>query len=161
MLFMGGEFAQSDEWSSERSLDWWLMQFAEHEGIWRTVRDLNRTYREYPALWERDHEATGFEWIDAQAADDNTFSFLRWDKSGGCVAVIVNFSPVVRTEVRIGLPRGGLWTEIVNTDAAIYGGSGVGNLGSVQAIDEPWDRRRWSAAITLPPLAACYFTSPA
>ena len=161
LLFMGGEFAQSDEWSSERSLDWWLMQFAEHEGIWRTVRDLNRTYREYPALWERDHEATGFEWIDAQAADDNTFSFLRWDKSGGCVAVIVNFSPVVRTEVRIGLPRGGLWTEIVNTDAAIYGGSGVGNLGSVQAIDEPWDRRRWSAAITLPPLAACYFTSPA
>ena len=161
LLFMGGEFAQSDEWSSERSLDWWLMQFAEHEGMWRTVRDLNRAYRDYPALWERDHEATGFEWIDAEAAGDNTFSFLRWDKSGGCVAVVVNFSPVVRSDVRIGLPRGGLWTEIVNTDASIYGGSGAGNNGAVQGVDQPWAGRQWSASITIPPLAACYFASTA
>ena len=161
LLFMGGEFAQSDEWSSERGLDWWLLQFAEHEGIWKTVCDLNSAYREHPALWQRDHEATGFEWIDAQAADDNTFSFLRWDHDGNCVAVVVNFSPVTRHDVRLALPRSGSWVEILNTDASQYGGSGVGNLGEVQAEDQAWNGRPASAVVTVPPLAACYFYSAA
>lgn len=161
LLFMGGEFAQSDEWSSERGLDWWLLQFAEHEGIWKTVCDLNSAYRAHPALWQRDHELTGFEWIDAQAADDNTFSFLRWDHDGNCVAVVVNFSPVTRRDVRLALPRSGEWVEVLNTDASHYGGSGVGNLGAVQAEDHPWNGRPASALVTVPPLAACYLYSAA
>jgi 1,4-alpha-glucan branching enzyme len=161
LLFMGGEFAQSEEWSIERGLDWWLLQFPEHEGIWRTVCDLNRTYREYPALWQRDHDATGFEWIDAESAAENIFSFLRWDQSGNCVAVVVNFSPVTQPEMRIGLPRSGVWTEILNTDGSHYGGSGAGNLGLVHADEHPWNGRPASAVITAPPLAACYFYSAA
>jgi 1,4-alpha-glucan branching enzyme len=160
LLFMGAEFAQSDEWSSERGLDWWLLQFAEHEGIWRTVCDLNRVYRDHPALWQRDHEPTGFEWIDAEDADSNTFSFLRWDSNGDCVAVIVNFSPVPRTEARIGLPWSGTWREILNTDASIYGGSGLGNLGEVVATEESWNGRPASAPIAIPPLGACYLAAP-
>ncbi len=159
LLFMGAEFAQSDEWSSERGLDWWLLQFPEHEGIWRTICDLNRAYRDFPALWERDHEPTGFEWIDAEDAADNTFSFLRWDNHGDCLAVVVNFSPVPRTQVRLGLPWSGEWVEALNTDSRIYGGSGAGNLGAVQAQAQPWNGRPASAEITIPPLAACYFTS--
>ena len=157
LLFMGGEFAQSDEWSSERGLDWWLLQFAEHEGMWRTVCDLNRVYRHHPALWERDHEATGFEWIDAGAAETNTFSFLRRDDAGNCVAVIVNLAPEARTEARFGLPWAGQWREILNTDAPEYGGSGVGNLGLVNAETEPWNGRPASAAFHIPPLSASYF----
>ena len=160
LLFMGAEFAQSDEWSSERGLDWWLLQFAEHEGVWRTVCDLNRIYRDHPALWQRDHEPTGFEWIDAENADSNTFSFLRWDSNGDCVAVIVNFSPVPRTEARIGLPWAGTWREILNTDASIYGGSGLGNLGEIVATEESWNGRPASAPIALPPLGACYLAAP-
>jgi len=160
LLFMGAEFAQSDEWSSEWGLDWWLLQFAEHEGIWRTVCDLNRIYRDHPALWQRDHEPTGFEWIDAEDADSNTFSFLRWDSKGDCVAVIVNFSPVPRTEARIGLPWAGKWREILNTDASIYGGSGLGNLGEVLATEESWNGRPASAPIAIPPLGACYLAAP-
>jgi 1,4-alpha-glucan branching enzyme len=159
LLFMGGEFAQSEEWSSERGLDWWLLQFAEHEGVWRAVCDMNRTYREHPALWQRDHEPTGFEWIDAGDADSNTFTFLRWDLRGDCVAVVVNLSPVPRTDARLGLPWAGPWTEILNTDSSIYGGSGLGNLGEVVATEEPWNGRRASASIAIPPLAACYFAS--
>lgn len=159
LLFMGGEFAQSEEWSSERGLDWWLLQFAEHEGVWRAVCDMNRTYREHPALWQRDHEPTGFEWIDAGDADSNTFTFLRWDLRGDCVAVVVNLSPVPRTDARLGLPWAGPWTEILNTDSSIYGGSGLGNLGEVVATEEPWNGRLASASIAIPPLAACYFAS--
>ena len=159
LLFMGGEFAQSAEWSSERGLDWWLLQYPEHEGIWRTVCDLNRIYRTHPALWEKDHEVTGFEWIDAHDEAGNTFSFLRWDRAGDCLAVIVNFSPVPQTTFHIGLPWSGTWTEILNTDADTYGGSGLGNLGVITAESKPWNGRPASARVVLPPLAACYFTS--
>ena len=159
LLFMGGEFAQSAEWSSERGLDWWLLQYPEHEGIWRTVCDLNRIYRAHPALWEKDNEPTGFEWIDAHDDADNTFSFLRWDRAGDCLAVIVNFSPIPRDVSRIGLPWPGPWTEILNTDAGIYGGSGLGNLGTITAETTPWNGRPASASVVLPPLGACYFAS--
>ncbi len=159
LLFMGAEFAQSEEWSSERGLDWWLLQFPEHEGIVRVVGDLNRVYRENPALWQRDHEATGFEWLSADDADNNTFAWLRWDNDGNCVVAVINLSPVPRGDVRIGLPWAGRWEEILNTDAGIYSGSGIGNLGGIDAVEEPWAGRPASAAVTLPPLAACYFAA--
>ncbi len=159
LLFMGAEFAQSEEWSSERGLDWWLLQFPEHEGIVRVVGDLNRVYRENPALWQRDHEATGFEWLSADDADNNTFAWLRWDNDGNCVVAVINLSPVPRGDVRIGLPWAGRWEEILNTDAGIYSGSGIGNLGGIDAVEEPWAGRPASAEVTLPPLAACYFAA--
>jgi len=159
LLFMGSEFAQSDEWSSERGLDWWLLQFAEHEGILRMVTDLNQVYRDSPALWQRDGEVTGFEWISADDAENNTFTWLRRDHNDNCVVAVINMSPVPLSQIRIGLPWAGRWTEILNTDSTYYGGSGLGNLGAVQATDEPWAGRPTSALITVPPLAGCYFAS--
>ena len=157
LLFMGSEFAQSQEWSSERGLDWWLLQFPEHAGVLQIVTDLNHRYLQTPALWQRDDEPTGFEWIDANDSGANTFSWLRWDDHGGCVAVVANLSPVTREGHRLGLPRAGRWIEILNTDATAYGGSGLGNLGHVIAEDVPWHGRPASASIVLPPLSTCYF----
>lgn len=157
LLFMGSEFAQSDEWSSERSLDWWLLQFPEHAGILQAVTDLNRVYTATPALWQRDDEPAGFEWIDANEADANVFSWVRWDDNGGCVVVVSNLSPVPRDDHRVGLPRPGRWAEILNTDATTYGGSGLGNMGGVDADDVPWHGRPASARLVLPPLATLYF----
>lgn len=157
LLFMGSEFAQSHEWSSERSLDWWLLQFPEHAGVLQVVTDLNTLYRETPALWQRDDEPAGFEWIDANDAGANTFSWLRWSDDGGCLAVVANLSPVPREGHRIGLPMTGRWTEVLNTDAVVYGGSGLGNLGAIEADDTAWHGRPASAAVTLPPLATLFF----
>jgi len=156
LLFMGSEFAQSSEWASERSLDWWLLQFPEHSGVLAVVSDLNALYRATPALWECDDEPAGFEWIDADDAAANTFAWLRRDSSGGCVAVLSNMSPVPRVGCRIGLPHAGTWTEVLNTDAAAYGGSGVGNLGAVVAEDTASHGRPASAAVTLPPLSTVF-----
>ena len=157
LLFMGSEFAQSDEWASERGLDWHLLQFAEHAGILAAVTDLNSVYKRTPALWERDDDPTAFEWIEANEATMNTFSWLRWDASGGCVVVAVNLSPVPRTDHRIGLPFSGRWQEIFNSDAQQYGGTGMGNLGEVMASAAPMNGREFSAAVVLPPLAAVFF----
>ncbi len=157
LLFMGSEFAQSGEWSDDRSLDWWLLQFGEHSGVRRTVSDLNRVYRDTPALWQRDSDPGGFEWIDANDASANCLSMLRWDDEGHPVAAVVNFSPVPREHYRIGLPFAGRWTEVLNTDALEYGGSGMGNLGGLDATDEPWHGRPASASMILPPLSASYF----
>lgn len=159
LLFMGDEFAQSDEWSSERGLDWWLLQFAEHEGILRTITDINRVYREHPAMWQRDSEVTGFEWIRADDSDANTFSWLRRDDQGDCVVAVVNMSPVPYLDARIGLPWPGEWHEVLNTDSTHYGGSGTGNMGALHATEHPWDNRPASAPITIPPLAGCYFAA--
>ena len=160
LLFMGAEFAQSEEWSSERGLDWWLLQFPEHEGVLKVVSDLNRAYRDHPALWQRDHEATGFEWLSADDADNNTFAWLRWDEQGNCLAAVINLSPVPRTGVRLALPWAGTWSEVLNTDSAAYGGSGMGNMGELDADDTPWNGRPASAEVSIPPLAGCYFASP-
>ncbi|MEI6361680.1 MAG: 1,4-alpha-glucan branching protein GlgB [Actinomycetes bacterium] len=157
LLFMGSEFAQSGEWSSERSLDWWLLQFPEHAGVLQTVTDLNAIYRATPALWARDDDPGGFEWIDANDSGSNAFSWLRWDDHGGCVAVVVNLSPVPREDYRVGLPMAGRWSELLNTDATIYGGSGMGNLGAIEATDSSWHGRPASAQIVLPPMSASYF----
>ncbi|MFM8154617.1 MAG: 1,4-alpha-glucan branching protein GlgB, partial [Actinomycetes bacterium] len=155
LLFMGSEFAQSQEWASERGLDWWLLQFPEHQGILRMVSDLNRVYRDNPALWQIDSDSRGFEWIDSDDAAGNVFSWLRRDESGAPIAVVVNLSPVVHHEHRLALPNAGTWTEILTTDALEYGGSGVG-VGTVRAAEEPWHGRPASAVISLPPLAATY-----
>lgn len=158
LLFMGSEFGQSSEWSSDRGVDWWLLQFDEHAELLHLVADLNRIYRTTPALWQRDFEPEGFEWIDPHAADMNIFTWIRWDDEGSPLIYAANYSPELRTDFRLALPWAGAWQEILNTDARPYGGSGVGNLGVVQADDQPWQGREASALITLPPLGALYLT---
>jgi len=161
LLFMGGEFGQWNEWYHDTSLDWHLLDEPDHRGLHTLVRDLNRLYRGEPALWECDFEAAGFEWVDCWNADENVLAFLRTAPSRGrrlfCVS---NFSPVPRTGYRVGLPRPGRYTELLNTDAATYGGSNLGNAGAVQAEATPWHGQPYSAALTLPPLATLWFEVP-
>ncbi|MDZ7577517.1 MAG: 1,4-alpha-glucan branching protein GlgB [Candidatus Nanopelagicales bacterium] len=156
LLFMGGEFAQSSEWSEARSLDWWLLDYPEHRGVQACVRDLNSAYRATPAVWQRDHDPSGFEWVDANDSAGNVFSWLRFGADCPAMACVVNMSPVVRYDYRMGLPQAGRWEELINTDATAYGGSGVGNLGGVQTDETPWHNRPTSASMTLPPLAAVW-----
>ena len=162
LLFMGSEFAQESEWADGRSLDWWLLDQPAHHGIHALVKDLNRAYRSHPAMWELDHVAEGFRWLDPNDTAGNTFSFLRYgspdaDGRRPTVACLVNFSGGPHLGRRVGLPRPGRWNEILNTDALTYGGSGVGNLGSVVAEAVPWDGQPYSALVTLPPLGAVWF----
>ncbi len=156
LLFMGSEFAQGTEWAESRSLEWSLLDQPGHRGIQSAVRDLNAFYREHPAMWALDHSPQGFEWIDANDADRNVLAYLRRDDQGGVVAVVVNFSGVPHENYRLALPQGGTWVEAVNTDAEEYGGSGVGNLGAVQARQEPYHGRAFSATVRVPPLGALY-----
>ena len=156
LLFMGGEFAQSTEWNADAGLEWWLLQFDEHSGVARALRDINVAYRANPPLWQRDDDPAGFEWIDANDAESNVFSWIRWDDDGHPVVSLANMSAVPREGYLIGLPASGEWREILNTDAVEYGGSGVGNLGAVTASDEPWHGRPASARVTLPPLATIW-----
>ncbi|WP_026379410.1 1,4-alpha-glucan branching protein GlgB [Afifella pfennigii] len=153
LLFMGGEIAQEREWGHDGALDWHLLEDQHHAGVQRLVRDLNWLYRETPALHQRDCEPAGFQWIDASDADQSVFSYLRrGEEPDEVVAVICNFTPVVREGYRIGLPFAGRWEERLNTDAAIYGGSNVGNGGAVHASEEAWHGQPASVALTLPPL---------
>ena len=156
LVFMGGEIGQWQEWSEQRSLDWPLLEYPSHRGLQQCVADMNRAYQGNPALWLKDHDPSGFEWIDANDAAGNVFSWLRYDGEGGIVACIANMAPVVRDDYRVGLPAEGHWAEILNTDAMEYGGSGVGNLGGVMAHDEPWHGRPASARMVLPPLATVW-----
>jgi 1,4-alpha-glucan branching enzyme len=156
LIFMGTEFAQEAEWSDSRGLDWWLLDQPAHRGVETLVRDLNHTYRESAALWSRDLSPEGFRWIDANDAGGNVFSFLRFSASGEPLACIVNFSAVPHHAYRVGLPLTGTWHEVLNTDAELYGGSGVGNLGAVEAVAEPWHGLPASAAMSLPPLGALW-----
>lgn len=156
LLFMGQEFAQPSEWSEARTLDWWLLDHHPHQGMQRLVSDMNRLYAENPAFWELDHEHSGFEWIDGGNADQNILSFLRFDSKGEAIAVVVNFAGHPHQDFRIGLPKAGTWQELLNTDAEIYGGSGVGNFGTVEAESIPAHGREYSAAITVPPLGSVW-----
>jgi 1,4-alpha-glucan branching enzyme len=157
LLFMGGELAQGQEWSHERSLDWHLLERPEHAGIQSLVRDLNRLYRAEPALWELDSDPAGFWWIEPNDADANVIAFARASRDGERVLVFVaNLSPVPRPGYRLGLPRARRWREALNTDSTYYGGSDVGNLGGVEPDPVPWHGQPVSAEITLPPLAALY-----
>jgi 1,4-alpha-glucan branching enzyme len=162
LLFMGQEFAQGGEWAESRSLDWWVLDSPDHRGVARLIGDLNRVYRETNALWALDTDPAGFAWIDANDASGNVYSFLRMGTDGSVLACIANFAPVPHEAYRIGLPHAGRWDEIVNTDADIYFGSGVGNFGGVQAVAEPWHGRPASASVRVPPLGALWLRySPA
>ncbi|MFT4182554.1 MAG: 1,4-alpha-glucan branching protein GlgB [Rhizobium sp.] len=150
LLFMGQEFAQWSEWSEERALDWNLLQYRMHEGMRRLVRDLNFTYRSKPALHARDCEGEGFEWLVVDDFENSVFAWLRKAPGEKPIAVITNFTPVYRENYTLRLPAEGRWREILNTDADIYGGSGKGNGGRVQAVSAGGSIH---ATITLPPLA--------
>ncbi len=156
LLFMGSEFGQESEWSEGRSLDWWLLDQPDHAALTRLIGDLNAEYRNNPALWSLDTEPAGFEWIDANDASGNTFSWVRRGADGELLVCVVNFSAVPHFDYRIGLPTGGTWREVVNTDAADYGGSGVGNLGAVHAEEIPWHGRPHSVTLSVPPLGAVW-----
>jgi 1,4-alpha-glucan branching enzyme len=160
LLFMGGELAQGLEWSHERSLDWHLLGIEQHAGVQRWVRDLNRLMREEPALHAKDFDPAGFEWIDANDAEASVISFLR--RAGPDdpeVLVLLNFTPVAQQAYRVGVPRGGFWDEVLNSDATSYGGAGWGNLGRVEAAPVAKHGRPWSLALTLPPLGALFLRS--
>jgi 1,4-alpha-glucan branching enzyme len=156
LLFMGGEFGQESEWAESRELDWWLLEHSDHAGVQRLVADLNRVYRSSPALWSQDAEPAGFEWIDANDAAGNVFSFLRWGSDGSVIACVANFSAMPHERYRLGLPLAGRWAEIVNTDAGDYGGSGVGNLGGIETEDVAWHGRPASVTLRLPPLGTLW-----
>jgi 1,4-alpha-glucan branching enzyme len=159
LLFMGGELAQSEEWSHHRSLDWHLLQYPEHRGVQRLVRTLNGIYRDQPALWQRDTTPDGFRWIDGGDADSNVASFLRFGSDGRPLACVANLSPVVRDGYRVGLPSGGEWRELVNTDDVAFGGSGVTN-GAVSATNDSAHGLDFSVPLALPPLGVVWL-SPA
>ena len=157
LLFMGLEFGQEAEWSHERSLDWHLLEAPEHAGVQALVRDLNRLYRDEPALWEVDSDPSGFWWLEPNDADANVIAFARAGKTAERVVVFAaNLSPVPREGYRLGLPRACRWREAINTDSTYYGGSDVGNLGGVAPEPIPWNGQPVSAEITLPPLGAVW-----
>ncbi|WP_219462829.1 1,4-alpha-glucan branching protein GlgB [Nonomuraea rhizosphaerae] len=156
LLFMGGEFGQGSEWSEERGLDWWVLEFDGHAGVQKLVRDLNTLYRETPALWEQDSTPDGFRWIDADDGPGNTFSFIRYAADGSAVACVANFSGGPHENYRLGLPYGGRWEEAVNTDAYDYWGSGVGNMGAVEAVEEGCHGLPFSTTLRVPPLGTVW-----
>ncbi len=156
LLFMGGEFGQDTEWAESRELDWHLLGEPGHAGIQRLVGDLNGIYRDSPELWTLDTDPEGFEWIDASDATGNVFSFLRFDGAGGVLACVANFAGTPHEGYRLGLPIAGGWQEILNTDAATYGGSDVGNLGRITASATTWHGRPASATLRLPPLGTLW-----
>jgi 1,4-alpha-glucan branching enzyme len=154
---MGGELGQWSEWNHESELEWHLLNYPRHYGLKRWIGDLNHLYRSSPALHDLDFDPSGFEWIDCNDSEQSVLSMLR--KGLGqedLTAVVFNFTPVPRPGYRIGVPRAGVWSEALNSDAAEYGGSGMGNFGRVVAMPEPWHGRRYSLRITVPPLAAVF-----
>jgi 1,4-alpha-glucan branching enzyme len=157
ILFMGAELAEDREWNHDASLDWHLLDDPRHEGVRRWLADLNRLYRDEPALHELDFAPEGFEWIDCSDAEQSVLAFLRKGKDGTRpVLAVFNFTPVVRHNYRIGAPAGGRWREVLNSDASVYGGSGQGNYGGVDATRLPVHKREHALTLTLPPLAAIF-----
>jgi 1,4-alpha-glucan branching enzyme len=157
LLFMGGEFGQWREWDHDQSLDWHLLQEPRHDGLRRLVQHLNYTYKNEPALWEQDDSYEGFEWIDFHDADNSVVAFMRKSRAGDVIAFVVNATPVVRHDYRLGVPQAGFYREMINTDAETYGGSNVGNYGGAQSESIPWMARDHSILIHLPPLATVAF----
>jgi 1,4-alpha-glucan branching enzyme len=162
LLFMGGEFGQRREWDHDGELEWWVTDRPEHGGVRQWMRQLNRVYREEPALYEIDFSHEGFEWIDANDAENSVFTFLRKPRTRGAATLLVacNFTPLPRQNYAIGVPVGGTWSELLNSDAREFGGAGWGNLGGAQAAPVPSHGRPYSITVTLPPLATLVFRSP-
>ncbi|MFZ0594092.1 MAG: 1,4-alpha-glucan branching protein GlgB [Bryobacteraceae bacterium] len=157
LLFMGSEFGQWNEWNHETSLDWGLLQRPNHAGIRLLVGDLNNLYKTEAAMHDAENCPSSFEWIDSHDGEKNILSFLRKDRAGNQIAIVYNFSPVPRPNYRIGVPIGGMWREMLNTDAKQYGGSGQGNFGGVEAGPVPLHGRSHSLTINVPPLGAVVF----
>ncbi|MGW8983511.1 1,4-alpha-glucan branching enzyme [Streptomyces parvus] len=164
LLFMGQEFAQGAEWSEGHGPDWWLLDpsyeaSGDHRGVRELVGDLNAVYGAVPALWQRDTSPEGFSWVDGGAAEDNVFAFLRYDADGSPLLAVSHFSPAVRTDYRLGVPETGTegWVEVLNTDAARYGGGDVRNEEPLKAEAVPAHGRPCSISLTLPPLATVWF----
>ena len=155
LLFMGDEFGQKREWCHEEGLEWWVLQFPWHSGVQKLVADLNRVYREEPALYEREFDPATFEWVDPDDADSSILSFLRRGHHD-VILVVGNFTPVLRKNYRVGVPEGGWWRELLNSDAEIYGGSNQGNAGGVMSEVVPDHGRPFSLRLTLPPLGILY-----
>jgi 1,4-alpha-glucan branching enzyme len=161
LMFMGDEFGQWSEWNHDVGLDWYLTSHRMHAGLQQWVRDLNACYAREPALHERDDSPDGFEWIDCNDHEGNVVSFIRRAADPHDILLFAcNFSAVPRYDYRVGAPREGVWTEILNSDATVYGGSGVGNFGSVETSPTPQHGRPWSLSLTLPPLAVVAFRAP-
>jgi 1,4-alpha-glucan branching enzyme len=159
LLFMGGEFGQWREWHHDRSLDWHLLDTAPHRLLQRWMEDVNRAYRTYPALHVNDCNPAGFEWVDCSDTEQSVVSFLRKGSSPDQVVLVVcNFTPIPRMNYRLGVPRGGFWTEILNSDATEYGGSGHGNFGGKEAAPVASHNQPYSLSLTLPPLGAVFLT---
>jgi 1,4-alpha-glucan branching enzyme len=164
LLFMGGELAQEQEWNHDRDLDWGCLRWDQHRQVQRLVGECNRVYTEQPALWAADTTHHGFSWIDASDSASSVLSFLRLsgpqmpgeEGRPGVVACVANLTPVPRVGYRIGLPQGGRWLELLNTDAAEFGGSGLGNSGAVEAVELRWHGRSHSAEMILPPLSVLW-----
>ncbi|HXZ31680.1 MAG TPA: 1,4-alpha-glucan branching protein GlgB [Terriglobales bacterium] len=157
LLFMGGEFGQVREWTHDSSLEWHVLQYSVHSGVQKWVEQLNRTYREQPALHELDNDPAGFEWIDCNDNAASTISLLRKGKSPGeRIVVVGNFTPVPRHGYRLGVPSGGFWRELLNSDSRDYGGSNLGNFGGLRAEPIPTHGRPYSLSLTLPPLAVVF-----
>ena len=159
LLFMGGELGQAEEWNEDRQIDWPLAKGdSPGRGIQSWVRDLNRLYRSEPALWDADFVEAGFQWVNCNDRDASVLSFLRRDKSGaGVLLVVINFTPIPRNDYRVGVPATGRWEELLNSDAAAYGGSNLGNDGGRETEGQPADGLEQSLVIELPPLALVIF----
>jgi 1,4-alpha-glucan branching enzyme len=158
LMFMGGEFAQWGEWNHDRSLDWHQAGYPPHGGMQNWVRDLNALYRAEPALHQLNCSPSGFEWIDSNDSQQSVTAFLRkGEKPGDDILVVCNFTPVPRSGYRVGVPRGGFWKELLNSDSSAYWGSGQGNMGGVTAEDRPSHGRPYSLGLTLPPLSVGFF----
>jgi 1,4-alpha-glucan branching enzyme len=157
LLFMGCEFGQESEWAESRELDWWLLEHPEHSGVHAMVRDMNAAYAGSGALWGRDNDPAGFQWVDANDAGRNVFSFIRRSPGEPDVVCVANFAGTPHEGYRLGLPSEGTWTEVLNTDAEAYSGSGVGNLGKITATRGDHVGQPAYADIVVPPLATVWF----
>jgi 1,4-alpha-glucan branching enzyme len=157
LMFMGMEFGQWQEWNHESSLDWHLLEYEPlHGQLMRYVAELNRLYRTEAALHELDCGPAGFEWISGDDADNSVLCYLRKDKHGHAILVVLNFTPIPRHDYRVGVPHAGGWIELFNSDSRVFGGSGVTNSGRFEAAAEPWHGRAQSIRITLPPLGVLF-----
>jgi 1,4-alpha-glucan branching enzyme len=159
LLFMGGEFGQRREWAHESSLEWHVLGMdPRHGGVQRWVSDLNKLLVKEPALHKKDFSQDGFRWIQRGDWEQSVVSFLRQgDENDPPIAVVCNFTPVPRHNYRLGVPRGGNWRELLNSDASLYGGSGIGNFGAAAATPMPYESFGHSLSITVPPLAVLFF----
>jgi 1,4-alpha-glucan branching enzyme len=157
LIFMGTEFGQEAEWSEQHGLDWYLADIPAHRGMQLLTKDLNEIYSATPALYERDNEPGGFQWINGGDADHNVLTFIRWDKDGNPLVCAINFSGGPHVGYPVGVPAAGDWVEVLNTDAEAYGGSGVLNAGPLTAAEKGRDGQPATLTVTLPPLGAAYF----